>query len=161
MFALRTLRSLKNYTVTVINTSLVGNPNAQIGQLSFTSGGYDRTQPILNLPVTNPYTTQPLNSSPDAGTTITWNSNPQNISTNPTSASLFHASNLLTNLNVFIGGTSPIATLQLTESWCWFLSSILSINSTLILYLIKHHQTKEKSLMLILTISVCNFINIF
>ena len=116
MFALKTLRNIQKYTVTVINPNFAGQPNQPIGLLKFTSGNYPRNQMILNLPVTNPYTTQPLTYAPDAGTWIVWDTQTQNLFTNPLTASVFHATPLTNNLNVFIGNGTPNASISLLET---------------------------------------------
>ena len=117
MFALRTLRNLKNYTVTVYYTSCQGQPNTAFGNLKYQSGGSARNQFILNLPQTYPTNTpQPLAFEPDAGSLITWETQPQLIFTQPLTASIFHASSLMKNLNVFIMPGAPYANLSLVET---------------------------------------------
>lgn len=106
MLALRTLMNFQRYTVTVINRYIIGNPNAYFGQLNYISGNIPRTQSIINLPLTFPFATQTLNFVPDAGTAITWISQPPNIVTDPLQASVLHDA-VHTNLNVFIGAATP------------------------------------------------------
>ena len=117
MLALRTLRNLQKYTVTVNNNSGQGQPNAAIGLLKFTSGGFPRSQPILNLTQAYPNNTpQLLASQPDAGTTITWETQTQLIFTQPLTSTIFHATPATNNLNVFILPGSPYANLSLVET---------------------------------------------
>jgi hypothetical protein len=113
----RTLRILQKYTVTVYNSSGQGQPNTAIGNLKFKSGGADRNQFILNLPQTYPNNTpQKLFEDPDAGSTITWETQTQLLFTQPLTATIFHATNLTQNLNVFITTGAPYANLALVET---------------------------------------------
>lgn len=113
----RTLRVLQNYTVTVYNTSGQGQPNTAIGNLKFKSGGSDRNQFILNLPQAYPTNTpQKLFADPDTGSLITWETQTQLLFTQPLTASIFHATAMTNNLNVFITTGAPYANLALVET---------------------------------------------
>jgi hypothetical protein len=120
MLALRTLRNLQKYTVTLINNSGQGwsQTPTPIGLLKFISGNSPCSQYILNLPQTYPNNTpQTLGSQPDSGSLITWESQPQLIFTQPNTATIWHVSPALTNLNVFIYPNHPYANLYLGETF--------------------------------------------
>ena len=50
MHSLRLFKNIQKYTVTFINQSGQGQPNAAVGNLRFTSGGFPRNQYITNIP---------------------------------------------------------------------------------------------------------------
>ncbi len=114
MLALRTLRNLQKYTVTLINNSGQGHLYSAIGLLKFISGNSPCSQYILNLPQTFSNNTpqsppQTLASQPDNETSITWET--QLIFTQPLTATIWHGSPKYTNLNVYIHPNPPYANL--------------------------------------------------
>ena len=111
----KTLRVLQKYTVTLKNTSGQCQPQVAIGNLFFSSGGPPRNQYILNLPQVFPKNKpHVLSFEPDARTNITWET--QTIATQPQTATVFHASPVTNNLDVYISPNITIPTLSLVET---------------------------------------------